>query len=80
MRHLNTDPHFLAYVEKMGLKTRKGAEARLEPIIGMLAGNDEPLTFVIEVNGKFVPVAVLSDRTSWLIHSFIQHQVYCTSA
>lgn len=80
MRHLNTNAHFLAYVEKMGLKTRKGAEGRLEPIIGMIAERDEPLTFVIEINGKFAPVAVLTDRTSWLMQSFIQHQVYCLSA
>lgn len=79
MKHLNTDPHFLEAVEKFGLLTESGAEKRLEKAFGTVDNLSRPLTFVIKIGERFMPVAVMNDRTSWVIGHAARYNVYCTN-
>lgn len=78
MKHLNSDPHFLEAVKLNGCKTLKGAEQRIFLALGN--ANNGPLTFVMQVEDKFLPVAVLSDRTSGWLDALVRKNIYVTNA
>lgn len=78
MKHLNSDPHFLEAAAKIGCNTQKGAETRLFQILGN--ANARPLTFVIRIGDKFLPVAVVSEHTSGWADQLARRGVYVTNA
>lgn len=78
MEHLDHNPHFLEAVKVNGTKTYKGAEARIALALG--CARVRPLTFIMQVEDKFLPVAVLSDRTRGWMDELARRNIYVTNA
>jgi len=75
---LNTDPQFIEAANKYGTRTYKGAEARITRAIGGM--QNPPLTMVLSHGDRFMPVAIVCDRTSWMIRALVDLNIYTTNA